>query len=207
MTKGGLSRHLSSCAKRQEAIAGAKGKAEHVFHLQVQDAYSSDFWLHLEMPASATLKDLDNYLRAIWLECCGHLSQFSFGGWGGGEIGMSRKLDKIFPADQPLTHIYDFGSSSETLVKFVGERDGSRLTKHPVMLMARNNSPEVVCMECDETGTYLCMECLYEDDVSGILCAKHVKDHPHDNYGEPLELVNSPRMGMCGYDGPAEPPY
>ena len=26
-------------------------------------------------------------------------------------------------------------------------------------------------------------------------------------YGDPISLVNSPRLGMCGYDGPAEPPY
>ncbi|WP_127011414.1 hypothetical protein ACF3DV_03465 [Chlorogloeopsis fritschii PCC 9212] len=28
-----------------------------------------------------------------------------------------------------------------------------------------------------------------------------------DNYGEPIPLVNSPRLSLCGYDGPAEPPY
>jgi hypothetical protein len=39
------------------------------------------------------------------------------------------------------------------------------------------------------------------------LCDEHAEDHPHDNYGEPIPLCNSPRMGQCGYDGPAEPPY
>jgi len=37
------------------------------------------------MRGSATLAKLDDYLRAIWLECCGHLSKFTIGGWGGGE--------------------------------------------------------------------------------------------------------------------------
>jgi len=37
------------------------------------------------MRGSATLTKLDDYLRAIWLECCGHLSKFTIGGWGGGE--------------------------------------------------------------------------------------------------------------------------
>ena len=32
------------------------------------------------MPASDTLADLDDFLRAIWLECCGHLSEFTIGG-------------------------------------------------------------------------------------------------------------------------------
>ena len=30
---------------------------------------------------------------------------------------------------------------------------------------------------------------------------------PHDNYREPIPVVNSPRMGRCGYTGPAEPIY
>lgn len=37
------------------------------------------YWLYLEMPARATLTDLDGFLRDIWLECCGHLSAFDIG--------------------------------------------------------------------------------------------------------------------------------
>ena len=80
MTKGGLTRHLKSCPEREEAIAAAdkeqrKQPVQSLYHLQVQDAWSKDFWLHLEMNGRATLADLDNYLRAIWLECCHHLSR------------------------------------------------------------------------------------------------------------------------------------
>lgn len=39
-----------------------------------------------------------------------------------------------------------------------------------------------------------------------MLCQQHAETHPHDD-GDPLSIVNWPRMGMCGYDGPAEPPY
>lgn len=87
MTRGSLVRHLKACPQRQEAISEANqgsGKEQMLYHLQVQDAWWVDLWLHLEMKGSATLADLDHYLRAIWLECCGHLSQFSVGGWGGG---------------------------------------------------------------------------------------------------------------------------
>lgn len=48
---------------------------------------------------------------------------------------------------------------------------------------------------------------VYEHELSGFLCDHHAQDHPHDNYGDPMPLVNSPRVGMCGYEGPAEPPY
>jgi hypothetical protein len=210
MAKGGLSRHLSSCSARQEAISRANQKPRHVqplYHLQIQDAWQRDFWLHLEMNGSATLTDLDRYLRAIWLECCGHLSQFSVGGWSGREIAKKRRVEQVFNPGVELTHIYDFGTSSETLINAVGLRQGEPLTKHPIFLMGRNEPPEAECMECDQPAAWLCMECLYELDEPGLLCDRHAKEHPHEDYGEPVPLVNSPRMGMCGYSGPADPPY
>ncbi len=210
LTKGGLSKHLAGCPQRKNAISAAnknRGKAQPIYHLRVQDAWGGDFWLHLEMKGSATLADLDNYLRAIWLECCGHLSQFSVGGWRGNEIPMGTRVAHVFQPGVTLTHIYDFGTSSETLVKFVTVRNGNPLTGHPIFLMARNDTPKVPCVECDQPATSLCMECMYELDEPGFLCDKHARVHPHDNYGEPVPLFNSPRLGMCGYDGPAEPPY
>jgi hypothetical protein len=210
MTRGGLVRHLKACDQRAEAIEQANqkpGEARRIYHLQVQDAWEGDYWLHLEMDGDATLEDLDYYLRIIWLECCGHLSRFSIGGWGSDEIPMGMKADRVFRPGLELTHIYDFGTSSETLVRVVDVREGRPLSSHPIFLMARNNPPEILCKECDEPAAWLCMECIYEYDESGLLCEAHAKDHPHDDYGGPLPICNSPRTGMCGYEGPAEPPY
>ncbi len=210
MTRGGMARHLQACAERQDAVASAsqkRGKNQSLYHLQVQDAWGGDFWLHLEMPGSATLEDLDYYLRAIWLECCGHLSRFSPGGWGSDEVPMDASIGGIFEPGVELTHIYDFGTSSETLVKGAAVREGKVITQRPVVLMARNDQPEAYCLECEQPATYLCMECLHEYGQSGMLCDEHAKAHPHDNYGEPVPFVNSPRLGMCGYDGSAKPPY
>ena len=210
MTKGGLAKHIKTCAERKKRMEIANQKTareQEIFHLEVYDAYSKDFWLHLEVNGSATLADLDHYLRAIWLECCGHMSQFSIGGWVGQEIPKNTKISTAFMQKIELTHIYDFGTSSETLIKYIGQRQGKALTKNPIELMARNNMPQIPCMECEKISTHLCIECYYETYDSGLLCDEHTKDHPHDNYGEPMPLFNSPRVGMCGYDGPAEPPY
>lgn len=204
-----MAAHLQKCAKRQEAIAKAengKAEAQKLFHLRVQDAHAKDFWLDLEVRGSASLEDLDKYLRGIWLECCGHLSQFSFEAWSD-EISMKRKIEKVFEVGTELTHIYDFGTSSETLVKAGDVRTGKPTTRYPVVLLARNLPPEEACLKCGEKADYFCVECVYEDEASGMLCSKHAESHPHDDYGEPVPLVNSPRMGMCGYEGPAEPPY
>jgi hypothetical protein len=210
MAKGGMLRHLTVCAERQAAIAETsrqRRRVESLHHLRVQDAYGGQYWLDLEMNGSATLKDLDDYLRAIWLECCGHLSRFSIGGWRGEEIPMKTRIDRVFAPGVELTHIYDFGTSSETLIKAVAMRSGKPTASHPIALMTRNLPPEFKCMRCDQPATRLCFECQIEYDKSGLLCDQHAAEHPHDDYGEPVPVVNSPRLGMCGYDGPAEPPY
>lgn len=210
MSKGGLSKHLSSCEKRTAAMAAADqgaGSKESLIHLQVQDRYNSDFWLHLEVQGSASLIELDNYLRGIWLECCGHMSMFSVGGWGGEELAMQRRMLRMFKPGVEVEHIYDFGTSSHTIVKAVGVRKGRPLTKKPIHLMARNEFPEEACMECGKQAAWFCIECAHEYDQPGLLCEEHAENHPHDDYGPPMFLVNSPGSGMCGYEGPAEPPY
>jgi hypothetical protein len=207
-TRGGMARHLRTCRARRDAMDAADagpGEAETLIHLQVQSSGGS-FWLHLEMRGTATLKKLDDYLRAIWLECCGHMSQFSHGGWGGSKIAMTRRAQDAFLPETELTHIYDFGTESVTLVRAVDGRTGRPLSRHPITLMARNDMPATTCQECGQPGTHLCPECMYESD-NPVLCEAHANTHPHEDYGDPVPLMNSPRLGLCGYEGPAEPPY
>jgi hypothetical protein len=203
-------KHLQRCSKRLGAIQTAEASpfpTETLWHLRVQDAYAKEYWLDLEMDGSDTLDKLDKYLRAIWLECCGHLSKFTIGGWQGIDIGKVRRANSVFEPNLVLRHLYDFGTTSETDIKVVDSRIGRPLTRHPIYLMARNIQPDALCQECGQQADWLCLECLYDEEKTGFLCNEHINLHPHDNYGEPMRVVNSPRMGMCGYDGPANPPY
>src|ERR1035441_4646665 len=50
------------------------------FHLLVEGRYATAYWMHLAVPAEATLAELDRFLRFTWLECCDHLSGFTIGG-------------------------------------------------------------------------------------------------------------------------------
>lgn len=210
MAIGGMAKHLSACLLRKAVIEKAelkKAGSETLYHLRVQDAWEGWFWLDLEVRGAATLENLDEYLRAIWLECCGHMSQFSIGGWGSEEIPKSRRIGVVFKPDIELTHIYDFGTESVTKIRLIGTREGKPTTPHPITLMARNLTPEVVCAECGKPATWFCQECVIEEERPGMLCEKHAESHPHDDYGGPIQVVNSPRLGMCGYEGPADPPY
>jgi hypothetical protein len=83
--KSKMTQHLKYCKQRtamiKEANAGGDSdvKKERIFHILVEGKYLPMYWMHLEMPAKATLLDLDDFLRAVWVECCEHLSAFKVG--------------------------------------------------------------------------------------------------------------------------------
>ncbi|MET0395323.1 MAG: hypothetical protein ABW277_00720 [Longimicrobiaceae bacterium] len=208
-TRTGMARHLRTCAKRKEVLRAADlepGKSRPFIHLQVQDSWSGEYWLHLEMDGSATLDDLDAYLRTIWLECCDHLSQFAVGKRFGQEVDFEVRAKDVLRPGVELTHMYDFGTTSYTLVRAVDVRSGKPTTSNPIVLMARNAPPPLPCMQCGKPSTQLCMECAEEYGEWTPLCDAHVAVHEHEA-DDMMPPVNSPRLGMCGYDGPAEPPY
>ena len=214
MTSSGLIRHLKSCDGRIEAVTNAnenngKAREQRLYHLYIKSSYNSDFWLHLELNGNARLKELDDYLRSIWLECCGHMSRFTVGSdaWGE-EISMNKKkVYQLLKTDMEMTHIYDFGSSTETSIKIVDTRWGKPLTTHPIFLMARNEMPEANCDRCNKKAKWL-LEDYNSFDGGEFLCEKHKNEEIGDEYSEELlELVNSPRFGVCGYTGPATAPY
>lgn len=104
----GMTRHLPDCLEARRKAGGAEGRP--CFLLLVKTRYTSPYWLYLQVSATASLDQLDGFLRRIWLECCGHLSAFRIG-WE--EIPMSRKLSAIMKPGLELDYDYDFGSTTE----------------------------------------------------------------------------------------------
>jgi hypothetical protein len=220
--KGSMTRHLGSCAKRKARIAGPKTprkSAKRILHLVVEGRYQPVYWLHLETRADSDFDALDGYLRDIWLECCGHLSEFTFrepasrrgqvsaNPWDLFEQAadfdgpshdntMGDPIGKRVSKGDEFFYDYDFGSTTQLKLKVVGEREGS-MKKHEVSLLSRNEPPEILC-ECGKPATEICTECSWEPD--GWLCASCAKKHPCDE-GMFLPVVNSPRTGVCGYTG------
>lgn len=223
MTGSGLTRHLRNCAERRKVIEQAdKGDraVADLYHLQVRGRYRPEYWLHLEMCGSEALEVLDHYLRRIWLECCGHLSQFTIGGMSYGspdtdpfyyedQGSMEVRVDRLFDVGLAFSHEYDFGSATELAIKVLDQRRGRPTTEHPIALMARNLHQPPPCQDCGEPARFLCVDCHYEgnDDLAGYVCENDAAAHAdHEDLGR-MPLVNSPRSGVCGYGGPAEPPW
>ena len=118
---------------------------------------------------------------------------------------MNVQVQKLFTPGMQIPYEYDFGTTSELVIKVVGERQGKPTTKNPIALMARNDFEPPACAECGQPAHWMCTECAWEDDSTGLFCEVHAEDHEHEDML--MAIVNSPRTGMCGYDGPAEPPY
>lgn len=205
-----MSAHLASCEKRAAAIRGEENGSEtteDLLHIIVGSMDFVDFRLHLEIPATAPLALLDRYLRAIWLECCGHMSEFwTEEPWRSTELPMTTTIADALEASTLLSHVYDMGSCTFTVVEMVDSRPARPATPHGITLLARNRMPEATCLRCDRPARWICMECVYEDETHGLHCDLHEGTHGHYKYGDPLPLVNSPRAGVCGYVGPGEAP-
>jgi len=204
--------HLLACPKSKTAMKSKTNQRRSVYptkvyYLGAEATGWPEFWLDLEVRGEAQLQDVDDYLRAIWLECCGHMSAFTLGGWGTPQLAKEGSVGAVFRHRAKIMHVYDFGTESWTTVKRVSVRTGQPATHRPISLMVRNQLPPVVCIECGAPAQWLCSECVVEEERMGFLCARHRQTHPHDNYGAPLKVVNSPRLGLCGYTGPAKPPY
>jgi hypothetical protein len=185
--------HLNMCLP-----VGVSGAAStQIILLRAQPPASSPFWLYLAAKSAAKLKDVDRLLRRIWLECCGHMSEFY--GPSHRKVSMNTTVGEatgLFGGK--LGYVYDFGSSTELLITASTATDGPM--KAGVQLAARNEPPTWPCDSCEQPATTVCPQCLYNGN--GFCCAAHA---PHHECGEEmlLPVANSPRMGVCGYTGEA----
>jgi hypothetical protein len=188
--KAAMSRHLRTCSA-PDSEAPAEGRP--AFHVVVEGRYSTAYWLHLAVPVDVSLRQLDSFLRGIWLECCGHMSAFYLGKRE--ELAMSSRAGRVLQPGMVLTYKYDFGSTTELTVKVLEPRK-SLASGGAIELLARNDEPEVVCDACGAgMATRICTQC-----ADGWLCDSCAANH---KCGEEamLPVVNSPRTGVCGYDG------
>jgi hypothetical protein len=192
----GMTRHLKSCLKKNLEKKESKGKPKDLLLLHVSDAYNPDYFLYLLLDVKSTLKDLDAFLREIWLECCGHMSAFSVERYGE-EMGMGKKVTNAFKFGNNLIYQYDFGTTTELNIRDMGIYRGT--VDNKIQVIARNAQPVIPCDECNaKPAVQICTECMWDD--AGWLCDDCAQTH---ECGEDmfLPVVNSPRTGVCAYAG------
>ena len=203
-----IGRHLQSCKAKMEkdvAEASKSKKPERIFHIKIFGG--GEYWLHIEMKASSKLSDMDKFLRDIWLECCGHLSQFIIDRQAympsyAGDLremeakSMGVQMGKVLGVKDKFGYEYDFSTTTYLEGQIISERQGA--LKEKVRILARNRMPEAACTQCGKSATQFCTDC------EEFYCLECLADH---ECGDEMALpvVNSPRMGECGYSGEDDP--
>lgn len=210
-SKGSMTRHLEACQHKAIDVARAAGRKpgrtmKH-FHLVVEGRDLPMYWMHLQVRTGITLSDLDEFLREMWLECCGHMSAFDIAGHRylsgagisfetePGEHSLRVRLDRVFHPGLTCLYEYDFGTITELRLKVLAE-ENREATGESIQLLASNTPPLIPCGVCGQPATSVCSVCVYEPE--GWLCATCAKLHECGE-DELLPIVNSPRTGMCAY--------
>ena len=216
-----MGRHLTACrrkavSKRSDAGAGDLPGGRSL-RITVADRYDPRYWMQLEVPGNLQLRDLDGFLRSIWLECCGHLSAFYISevmyqvanpdwfnefGLGPRSEDMGFAARDVLRSGQSFTYEYDFGTTTELVLRVISEH--TPMLGKDIQLLAINDPPPSACYKCgDAAADQICTDCLmqnYPHWESAYLCDGCSVSDGCDPEAH-LPVVNSPRVGMCGYVG------
>ena len=210
IAKLGIKLHLESCTKRQEKwtlrpTGRGKVRSTSLVLLYIEGRYNPEYWIRIEIPSDARLRDLDQFLRDFWLECCGHLSRFyeeiatpPSKRKHPEDVPMSVTIAEAFAPERPVYYTYDFGSSTELILTATDIRK-AQVRDNRARVLARNLPPEIPCHVCGKPATWVVPEMAHQPDA--WVCDAHAKKLSRD-LEFLLPVTNSPRVGVCAYTGP-----
>src|SRR5258708_20864512 len=151
-----MTRHLSACYQPEASgllPASERRPPAPRFHLAIEGRDAKAYWMHVAVPLTAPLSKLDDFLRHIWLECCGHLSAFEVGGKRYAsepmdeEMSMRARLSEVLEVGMKFSYEYDYGSPTALVLKVVALREQG-LPNCAVELLAGNQALQVNCLRC-----------------------------------------------------------
>jgi hypothetical protein len=99
-----------------------------------------------------------------------------------------------------MLYVYDFGSSTVLNIRSVSPVEYAD-SAGDFIIAARNQPPLFSC-SCGNNASILVRDALDDIDSEAFYCEQYITEYEGDlSYLTPL--TNSPRMGICGYDGPS----
>ncbi len=207
IAKTQMTRHLKRC------LGPAESNGQ---YLILADMPGSPYWAYFTAPRNVTLDRIDDVLRRMWVECCQHLSAFfvnnvrfvsdpeptsssAFGGLFATrhvERPLSVTLKQALREGSEFRYEYDFGSTTELRIRVLDDQMAG--IKGDVAVAARNEAPEVACATCGQPATALDVQ-----DWEPVPYCETCLGSMEEMW---LPLINSPRTGVCGYEGPSVEP-
>jgi hypothetical protein len=120
------------------------------------------------------------------------------------ESDMDVELEKALKVGQKFTYEYDFGSTTNLALRVVSEREGFIEDEESdnIEILARNNAPEMPCVVCGKPAKKVAPGYDFGVEEHAYCSAKCAKKNDEEfSFSEMLPVVNSPRVGVCGYTG------
>ena len=191
--KNSAKKHIDKCFNID------KKENPNAFQIKIQWPHTNSiYWLYIVVPFKFTLENLDEFLRDIWLECCGHLSQFIINNTRyfsyteyGDEYPMTVATKKVLYPSLKFKHEYDFGSTTKLLLEVIGLINTTATNE--ITILMQNQEPEYKCYSCGAKATLISE---YSDKFLCKSCGNPNNENENLYYSP---LVNSPRTGVCGY--------
>lgn len=120
------------------------------------------------------------------------------------ESDMDVELGKALKAGQKFSYEYDFGSTTDLVLRVVSEREGfiEDEDSDNIEILARNNAPEMPCVVCGKPAKRVAPGYDFNVEAHAYCSAKCAKKNEEEfSFSEMLPVVNSPRVGVCAYTG------
>jgi hypothetical protein len=232
-------RHLFFCSKMLEYLTNHQ---YNVFNdtaisiltttgyiLKISDLHRPHlYYIYLAAPDHLSLRDLDVYLRALWLQCCSHMSCFStdtgkeyypqlfsnpsFPNFENHFLMSEMAISDFFSANDHCAYEYDFADRTQLQIQVI-----QRITNAPKQkftLLIRNEEPQYYCDSCQERIIIRYCQACRQSFCEGCFVSSHLQDTKKKESKSVknskkmcgsdycLPVVNSPRVGKCGYVGP-----
>ena len=219
--------HLIECIARQNLPNGSGTDPtghDQSLHLWVHDG-SGLYWMELAVRADTTLRQLDEFLRGMWLECCSHLSEFTIQGtrysnlaphpddpnaaairadyWmEDDEEHTDIAVADVMPMGALVSYEYDYGSTTELFLENLGRHGdlvGLLRPRQPWhgdrIAVLARNEPDEECVACEEPARWRLLASEYEAREPIPFC-----DECRPEAGHYQLVLNSPREGTDCYD-------
>lgn len=214
---GNYAEHLHECVDTERDNVNDNN----FYLLHIQDADIEGYWMFVGCVCSTTLEELDVFLREKWVDCCGHMSEYTKSK-SGKIIGMKTTMDQVYQQTypivdskkstksakstksnvmmeiEPIRYDYDFGSPT-TLFITILQKYEKCIFDDKIFLLMENDPILFKCKKCRKRSTQICDSCIIK------LCVNCSKKHecPESDEAIIYDLYNSPRIGVCGYFGPS----
>jgi hypothetical protein len=178
--------HYNKCILKNSNLTGYIVK-----FLSRSDITNELYYIYASIGTKCEFSNIDKFLRETWCECCGHLSTFTDD--DDNELPKSKKIEECNVGDIFL-YEYDMGTTTMISMEIIGKFNENDSNESEINIINRNLPPIVKCYNCKEDAT------LYNSETDKIICKEcRIKLRLKRNKFI-MNIVNSPRTCMCGYE-------